>query len=124
MVNEIPAAEIWPTPSLIRAARGLVGIDQAAGTPQRPPRTSPEPHTLSLRDVLLRSFLRTAAFVAVVRSCYTTVGVCRGQHVVSVSPCPSMRGTMGPRNPRRLLMVADAAVAGTARPGRCRLGRG
>jgi DNA-binding XRE family transcriptional regulator len=29
MVNEIPAAEIWPTPALIRAARGLVGIDQA-----------------------------------------------------------------------------------------------
>jgi DNA-binding XRE family transcriptional regulator len=29
MVNEIPAGEIWPTPSLIRAARGLVGIDQA-----------------------------------------------------------------------------------------------
>jgi DNA-binding XRE family transcriptional regulator len=29
MINEIPAGEIWPTPSLIRAARGLVGIDQA-----------------------------------------------------------------------------------------------
>jgi DNA-binding XRE family transcriptional regulator len=29
MVNEIPASEIWPTPALIRAARGLVGVDQA-----------------------------------------------------------------------------------------------
>jgi DNA-binding XRE family transcriptional regulator len=29
MVNAIPVDEIWPTPSLIRAARGLVGIDQA-----------------------------------------------------------------------------------------------
>jgi DNA-binding XRE family transcriptional regulator len=29
MVTEIPAAEVWPTPSLIRAARGLVNIDQA-----------------------------------------------------------------------------------------------
>jgi DNA-binding XRE family transcriptional regulator len=29
MAIDIPADEIWPTPSLIRAARGLVGIDQA-----------------------------------------------------------------------------------------------
>lgn len=29
MAQEIPVREIWPTPSLIRAARGLVGIDQA-----------------------------------------------------------------------------------------------
>jgi DNA-binding XRE family transcriptional regulator len=29
MINEVPVSEIWPTPSLIRAARGLVGIDQA-----------------------------------------------------------------------------------------------
>ncbi len=29
MVNETPTDEIWPTPPLIRAARGLVGIDQA-----------------------------------------------------------------------------------------------
>ena len=29
MITEIPANQIWPTPALIRAARGLVGIDQA-----------------------------------------------------------------------------------------------
>jgi DNA-binding XRE family transcriptional regulator len=29
MIIEIPADEIWPKPCLIRAARGLVGIDQA-----------------------------------------------------------------------------------------------
>jgi DNA-binding XRE family transcriptional regulator len=29
MVNDIPVSEIWPTPALVRAARGLVGIDQA-----------------------------------------------------------------------------------------------
>ena len=29
MVDKIPADEIWPTPALIRAARGLVGVDQA-----------------------------------------------------------------------------------------------
>jgi DNA-binding XRE family transcriptional regulator len=29
MVNDIPVSEIWPTPALLRAARGLVGIDQA-----------------------------------------------------------------------------------------------
>jgi DNA-binding XRE family transcriptional regulator len=29
MVNDIPVSEIWPTPALLRAVRGLVGIDQA-----------------------------------------------------------------------------------------------
>ena len=29
MTTEIPTDQIWPTPALIRAARGLVGIDQA-----------------------------------------------------------------------------------------------
>lgn len=29
MQIEIPVADIWPPPFLIRAARGLVGIDQA-----------------------------------------------------------------------------------------------
>jgi DNA-binding XRE family transcriptional regulator len=29
MVTEVLASEVWPTPDLIRAARALVGIDQA-----------------------------------------------------------------------------------------------
>ncbi|EHR00268.1 helix-turn-helix domain-containing protein [Bradyrhizobium sp. WSM471] len=29
MPTEIPVADLWPPPYLIRAARGLVGIDQA-----------------------------------------------------------------------------------------------
>lgn len=29
MVNKVLADKIWPTPKLVRAARGLAGIDQA-----------------------------------------------------------------------------------------------
>ncbi len=29
MANEIPTEDVWPTPALIRAARGLMGIGQA-----------------------------------------------------------------------------------------------